>query len=173
MSMPRDRHLPSRFRQSRIEFLAALLLISSVVSAQQKLDFKEHPFFKHLIGAWTSEGERKYTDGNIVKVTEEWKGELLGDNAFTMEGTRDRGGQISHFKWTFTVTDTGLIDAAYQRDAGNADSQRYEVQAAEDGSRIEMTALGDNNSKSTITHAFKEGSHDTLESTMTRTDANG
>jgi hypothetical protein len=60
-----------------------------------------------------------------------------------------------------------------ERDIGNANSQRYEVQVAEDGSGIEMTALGDNSSKSTITHAFKEGDPDSLASTMTRTDANG
>jgi hypothetical protein len=153
--------------------LVTLLLLTSTVSAQQKIDLKTHPFFKHLIGEWTSEGERKYGDGNIVKVKEEWKAEMLGDNALTMEGTRDRGGQITQFKWTFTATDAGLIDAAYQRNAGNADSQRYEVQAAEDGSRIEMTALGDNNSKSTTSYAFKEGDHDTLESSFMRTDGSG
>jgi hypothetical protein len=150
-----------------------LLLLTSAASAQQKIDFKDHPFFKRLVGEWSSEGERKYADGNLVKVTETWTAELLGENAVSMEGTRDRGGQVSHYKWTFTVTDAGLIEASYQRDIGNADTQRYEVQAAEDGSRIEMTALGDNSSKSTITHAFKEGDPDTLESTMTRTDANG
>jgi hypothetical protein len=60
-----------------------------------------------------------------------------------------------------------------ERDIGNADSQCYEVQAAEDGSGIEMTTLGDNSSKSTITHTFKEGDADTLESTISQMDANG
>jgi hypothetical protein len=153
--------------------LGILLFLTGTASAQQKIEFKDHPFFKRLIGEWSSEGERKYADGNLVKITEEWKTELSGENAITMEGTRDRAGQITHYKWTFTVPDAGIIVAEYQRDIGNAATQRYEVQAAEDGSRIEMTALGDNSSKSTITHAFKEGDPDTLESTMTRTNANG
>jgi hypothetical protein len=151
----------------------AWLLLASTASAQQKMEFKTHPFFKKFMGEWTSEGERKYGDGNVVKVKEESKVEMLGDNSVTMEGTRDRAGQVSHFKWTFACTDAGVIEATYQRDVGNPATQRYEVQAAEDGSRIEMTALGDNSSKSEITHAFKEGDPDTIESTMSRTDGNG
>jgi hypothetical protein len=161
------------FRLSPGLVMMVAMLLAGAASAQQKIEFKDHPFFKRLIGEWKSEGERKYADGNLVKVTEEWKTEMSGENAVTMEGTRDRAGQITHYKWTFTIPDAGLIVAEYQRDIGNATTQRYEVQAAEDGSRIEMTALGDNSSKSTITHAFKEGDSDTLESTMTRTDANG
>lgn len=149
-----------------------MLLLGGTASAQQKIDFKQHPFFKRLLGEWTAEGERKYPDGRVTKVTEESKTELLGDNAVVTEGTRTRDGQVSHFKWTFTATDAGLIEAAYQRDTGQ-DSQRYEVQAAEDGSHIEMTALGDNNSKSTYAQAFKEGDSDTLETTNSRTDPNG
>src|SRR5690242_1908056 len=67
-----------------------LLLLAGTASAQQKIEFKDHPFFKRLIGEWSSEGERKYADGNLVKVTETWKTELSGENAVTMEGTRDR-----------------------------------------------------------------------------------
>jgi hypothetical protein len=148
-------------------------LLATPASAQQQVNFKTHPFFKRFIGEWSSEGQRKYADGNLVTVKEESKVELLGDNAVTMEGTRDRAGQVTHFKWTFACTDAGVIEATYQRDIGNTDTQRYEVQAAEDGSQIEMTALGDNGSKLVVTHAFKEGDPDTIESTMNRTDGNG
>src|SRR5436190_11591313 len=96
--------------------LMIVLLLTGAASAQQKIEFKDHPFFKRLIGEWSSEGERKYADGNLVKVTETWKTELSGENAVTMEGTRDRAGQITHYKWTFTVPDAGLIVAEYQRD---------------------------------------------------------
>jgi hypothetical protein len=153
--------------------IGAMLLPAAPGWAQQKIDFKTHPFFKRFIGEWSSEGQRKYADGNLVTVKEESKVELLGDNAVTMEGTRDRAGQVTHFKWTFACTDAGVIEATYQRDTGNPDTQRYEVQAAEDGSQIEMTSLGDNGSKLVVTHAFKEGDPDTIESTMNRTDGNG
>jgi hypothetical protein len=135
--------------------VGAMLLVCGAASAQQKIELKEHPFFKRLIGEWASEGERTYGDGNVVVVKEEWKTELLGENAVVSEGRRDRGGQASRFRYTFSVTDAGNIEAAYQRDIGNENTTRYEVQAAEDGSRIEMTALGDNGAKSTITYAFK------------------
>ena len=162
-----------RFCGSLCWVLSVMLLMSGVASAQQKVDFKTHPFFKRLIGEWSTEGQRTYSDGRVTKITEESKAEMFGDNAVSMEGTRTRDGQVSHFKWTFACTDAGVIEATYQRDTGNADTQRYEVQATEDGSRIEMTVLGDNGSKSVITYAFKEGDADTLESTSTRTDANG
>jgi hypothetical protein len=153
--------------------LGALVLMTGGASAQQKIDLKEHPFFKRLLGEWSSEGERKYGDGNLVTVKEDWKTEMLGENAVVSEGRRDRGGQVSQFRYTFSVTDAGNIEAAYQRDIGNENTTRYEVQAAEDGSRIEMTALGDNGAKSTVTYAFKEGDPDTLEITVGRTDGNG
>src|SRR6478752_7232458 len=111
-------------RWSPVMVMMVAMLLAGTASAQQKIEFKDHPFFKRLIGEWSSEGERKYADGNLVKVTEAWKTELLGENAVVSEGTRDRNGQVSHYKWTFTVTDAGLIEAAYQRDISNADTQR-------------------------------------------------
>jgi hypothetical protein len=164
-------NLAHRCRFSAV--LASMLLIASVAPAQQKIDLKEHPFFKRLIGEWSAEGERKYADGNVTKVTQESKTEIYGENAIVTEGRRDRNGQVSQFKWMFVCTDAGAIEATYQRDIGNPDTTRYEVQAAEDGSRIEMVALGDNNAKTTVVEVFKEGDPDTTESTMTRTDSNG
>ena len=55
----------------------------------------------------------------------------------------------------------------------DANTQRYEVQVAPDGTGVEMTALLDNDSKVNIVDSFKEGDHDTLESKMTRTDSAG
>jgi hypothetical protein len=161
------------FRMPSCILLAAVLLVSGAASAQQKIDLKTHPFFKQLIGEWSAEGERKYADGNVTKVTQESKTELYGDNAVTTEGKRERSEQVTNFKWMFVSTDAGTIEATYHRDASNPDGQRFEVQAAEDGSRIEMTALGDNNAKTVTVEAFKEGDHDTIETTTTRTDANG
>lgn len=152
--------------------LVALLLLTSALSAQEKFDFKTHPFFKHLIGEWSSEGERKYADGRVQKVKMEWKTEVEGD-ALIMEGTRDRDGQTNHFKWTFTHADSGLIEATYQQEVSNPNSQHYEVQAPEDGSQMTMTALLDNNAKVEMTDAFKPDDRDMIESKVTRTDASG
>jgi hypothetical protein len=162
-----------RFRLPPLILLAVILLISGAASAQQKVDLKTHPFFKHLVGEWSAEGERKYADGNVTKVTQESKTEIYGDNAVLTEGKRERSGQVTNFKWMFVSTDAGTIEATYHRDASNPDGQRFEVQAAEDGSRIEMTALGDNNAKTVTVEAFKDGDHDTIETTITRTDSNG
>jgi hypothetical protein len=167
MKLNRRFRLPPRF------LLVAFLLISGAASAQQKIDLKTHPFFKQLIGEWTAEGERKSADGSVTKVTQESKIELYGDNAVLTEGKRERNGQVTNFKWMFVSTDAGTIEATYHRDASNPDGQRFEVQAAEDGSRLEMTALGDNNAKTVTVEAFKDGDHDTIETTTTRTDANG
>jgi len=153
--------------------LAALWCCCGSLPAQQKTEIKNHPFYKHLIGEWSSEGERKYADGRTVKVKQEWKTEVLGANSMTSEGTQERDGQSTHYKWTITMMDSGLVEAIYQRDTGKPDTQRYEVAAAEDGSQVQLTALLDNNSKVETTEAFKAGDHDTIESTTTRTDANG
>jgi len=153
--------------------LAALWCFCGNASAQQKTEIKDHPFYKHLIGEWSAEGERKYNDGRIVKVKQEWKTEVLGANSITSEGTQERDGQSSHYKWTITMMDSGLVEAIYQRDVSKPDTQRYEVQAAEDGSQVQLTALLDNNSKVETTEAFKAGDHDTIENTTTRTDPNG
>jgi hypothetical protein len=166
--------IPSRrFRLSAEALLAFLLLFGGMVSAQDKTNLKDHPYFKQTVGEWSSEGERKYTDGRVVKITQEWKTEVLSPNSLSVEGDQTRDGQTSHYKWTITLMDSGLIEAIYQRDASKPDTQRYEVQAADDGSHAEFTALLDNNSKVVTTDSFKAGDHDTIESTTTRTDPNG
>jgi hypothetical protein len=156
------------------EFLiAVLLLLGGLASAQDKTNLKDHPYFKQTVGEWSSEGERKYTDGRVVKITQEWKTEVLSPNSLSIEGDQTRDGQSTHYKWTITLMDSGLIEAIYQRDASKPDTQRYEVQAADDGSHVELTALLDNNSKVVTTDTFKKGNPDTIESTTTRTDPNG
>jgi hypothetical protein len=150
----------------------ALLLLGGIAHAEEKTEIKNHPFFKKAIGEWSSDGERKYTDGRVVKIKQEWKTEVLGANTLSMEGNSERDGQgTTHYKWTITLMDSGLIEAIYQRDVSKPDTQRYEVQQTEEGVKIELTALLDNNSKVSTVEAFKD--NDTLESTVTRTDSTG
>lgn len=165
--------LPPLRHFSSAAFLAALLLFTGFASAQQKMGIKDHPFFKQFLGEWNAEGERNYADGRVVKIKQEWKTEALGENALSLEGDQERDGQTTHYKWTFTLMDSGLVEGTYQRDTSKPDTQRYEVQAPDDGTHIELTALLDNNSKIVTTESFKEGDHDTLEITTTRTDSRG
>lgn len=50
---------------------------------------------------------------------------------------------------------------------------RYEVKVADDGSRMEMTALLPSKVKVAIVESFKDGGHDVLEVTVTTSDASG
>ena len=150
--------------------MLAMLLWAGTASAQQ---IKEHPFYKRLIGEWASEGERKYADGNVIKIKQESKTDVLAANTLTTEGTRERNGQTNHYRWTITLNDSGLIEAMYQPDTGKPDTQRYEVQVTGGGASVEMTALLESNAKVIIVDAFKTGDPDTIESTVTRTDAAG
>jgi len=148
------------------------LLLAGAASAQQKADFKNHPFFNRLVGEWTSEGEEK-GKGTTVKFKQEWKGQVPGDNTFTIEGTREIAGLATHYKWTFKRTDSGPIEASLQPDIKKPPSMRYEVKVADDGSRMEMTALLPSKVKVAIVESFKDGGHDVLEVTVTTSDASG
>lgn len=157
----------------RFHFLAfGALLLASAASAQQKTDLKNHPFFSRLVGEWTSEGEET-GKGKTMKFNQEWKGQAPGDNTFTIEGTRGIAGLATHYKWTFKHAESGLIEASLQPDIKKTQSMRYEVQVADDGSRMEMTAELPSKFKVAIVESFKNGGHDVLEVTVTTSDASG
>ena len=70
----------------RLPFLACFLLLTATASAQQKMEIKDHPFFKQIIGTWTSEGDRKYADGRVQKIlTEEGATVNPGDTLAVIE----------------------------------------------------------------------------------------
>jgi len=160
---------------TRLCLLALLCLGAGIARAEDKFDFKTHFFLKHLIGEWTTEGELKGADGNIVKIKEEWKAEVLGENTFTIEGKREINDNSQNYKWTITHNPaTGLFEAAHRASDDNGDTQRFEISFSEAEMKMEMTAfLGGGNSKVVLVDTFPEKGRDTFESKVTLTDESG
>lgn len=155
--------------------LAAFLLISICCLASDAGQFKDHSFFKHMAGAWTCEGELKGIEGQSFSFKEQWKGEFVGDTTFTATGKRSINGQSMDFDCTF-IRDpaTGRIEATQIAKAETAVTERYEVLASTDGSKIEMTALDDSGNQTLhVVLQFRKGDHDLLHSRITATDAAG
>lgn len=152
--------------------LALLCLAAAIARADGKFEFKTHFFLKHLIGEWTTEGELKGADGNIVRLREEWKAEVLGENTFTMEGRRELGDNSQNYKWTITRNPvTGLFEAEHRASDGSSDAQRFEINFSEPEMKMEMTAiLGGGNSRIVLVDTFPEKDRDTFESKVTLTD---
>lgn len=153
--------------------MGGLMLLAGAASAQQKFDFKNHPFFKHLIGEWTMEGELKGVEGEVLKFKREEKAEFSDENTFTIEGKHEMNNISTHYKWTITRKDSGVFDAVWQPRLNKVDATHYEAKVTEDGSRAEFTALGPNGEKLVIVETFKEGDHDTLEVKDTMVDRSG
>lgn len=155
--------------------LALLCLGAGIARADDKFDFKTHFFFRHLIGEWTTEGELKGTDGNVVKLKEEWKAEALGENTLTIEGKRELNENSQNYKWTITHNPTtGLFEAAHRASDDNSDTQRFEINLSETEMKMEMTAfLGGGNSKIVVVDTFPEKGRDTFEGKVTLTDDSG
>lgn len=152
--------------------LSALILFSVSVQAQGKVDFANHAFFKHLIGEWRAEGELKSVDGNGVKLKEEWKGSVSGDNSFLMEGKRELNGDTQLFRWVFIQNPaTGFYEASQSTGANGGDSLRFEVVVSEADLTLQLSApLGDGGSSVTVQHFFPNKDKkdmDTLESKVT------
>jgi len=74
---------------------------------------------------------------------------------------------------TITRSASGSFDAVVQPDTSKPDTQRYTVQFAPDGSRMEMTFLLAKRAKETIVDSFKGGLHDEVEFKLKITDATG
>lgn len=164
---------PSRLRPWPL--LAVVLALAGGLAAGEKFDFRTHGFFKHLLGEWTTEGELKGADGNVIKLKEEWKAEAVGETTLTIEGRRDLNGNVQNYKWTFTRDPaTGLFEAAHRVSDDNPDTQRFEIQVSESEMRMEMSAFLDtNNSKVVLTDTFAGEDRDTFETLVTLSDSSG
>jgi hypothetical protein len=154
---------------------AALLALSICCLAIEPAQFKDHPFFKHMVGEWACEGELKGADGNVFSFKEEWKGEFVGETTFSATGKRDINGQAMNFECTF-IRDpaTGRIEATQIAKAETAVTERYEVSASADGSKIELTALGDSGNKTLhVVLEFRKSDYALLHSRITASDESG
>jgi hypothetical protein len=158
-----------------MKILAAFLSFSFCCLAGEPGQFKDHSFFKHMVGDWTCEGELKGIDGIILKITEQWKGEFLGDNTFQASGNRDIDGRSEEFGWTFIRNPaTGSIEATHHDGRNASATDRFEVLVSDDHSKIEMTALGTGpNEKIVVVQEFRKNDHDILHDKVTFTDSSG
>lgn len=155
--------------------IVVFLSLSIHGHAADRVQFKDHPFFKHMMGEWTSEGELKGADGKAFSFKEKWKGEFVGETTFAATGKREINGQSMNFDCTF-IRDpaTGRIEATQNTKAETAVIERFEVMGSADGSKLEMTALGSvNNEMLAIVLEFRQNDHDHLYQKMTFTDASG
>lgn len=162
---------------SRPAILYCLLLLQCAggALAEDKFDFKTHFFLKHLLGEWTTEGELKGKEGNVVRIKEDWKAEALGENTFAIEGKREINENSQTFKWTITHNPgTNLFEATHHSGDDNPDTQRFEIQFSEAEMKMEMTALlGGGDSKVVIVDTFRGKERDSFEGRVTLTDESG
>ncbi len=159
----------------RLRLLALLGLVVGVAGADDKFDFKSHFFFKHLIGEWTTEGVLKGADGDVIKLKEEWKAELLGEDTFVIEGKRSLNDSSENYKWTITRNPTtGLFEAAHRASDNNPDTQRFEINFSEAEMKMEWSGfLGSGNAKAILVDTFPDKDRDTFEGKVTLTDDSG
>ena len=143
--------------------------------AEEKFDFKTHGFFKHLLGEWTTEGEMKGTEGNVVRLKEEWNAEVVGENTLTITGKRELNDDKQSYKWTITRDPaTGLLEASHRGSEDNPDTQRFEISVSEAEMKMEMSGfLGSGGAKAVLVDTFPEKDRDTFETSVTLTDDNG
>ncbi len=153
--------------------LGAVIFCALTASAQDKFDFRTHPYFKHLIGEWKLEAEVTRANGDREKFTQLSKTEVAEANVLTTEGAYEGRDLSVRFKWMFTHTASGKLEAVLQPDLDKPDLQRFEVKVSEDCLSLEITRALKNQQKMTVVDAFKDGDYDLRELTRTITDSEG
>jgi hypothetical protein len=158
-------------------FIVALALLGASVSAQEKAKFSEHPFFKHLVGSWKSEGDLKSADGNTVTIVEEWTCTASDEGELLIEGSRSLNGQEpSQYEWKITHNPTTDLYEAIQvldkNDPGN--TLRFEGSVTGEPPVLELKSqFGNGGGSATVTDSFTGEGHDTFESKIVLLKDNG
>ncbi len=152
--------------------LASCFIFAAWANGEEKTDFKNHPFFKYMIGEWTGEGELKDAHDALVKFKMEWKADVEGENTFVVEGNREINGNAQTYKWTIIHNPTtGAYEATHK--SPDSEAVRFEVLVPEGEMRIEMTMLGNAESKMTVIDSFPDKDFNTLETKVTIVDDSG
>lgn len=150
------------------------MVIGGHLSAQQTTDFGKHPFFKHLIGEWKSEGTLKNAEGKEIKIVEEWTGKATAAGEFVMQGHRLIDSDKQEYVWTFTHnTATGLYEAVHLVAANGGETKRFEASVSDVDLTMELRLVGDGGAAITIKDSFTGADHDTLESAVLLTGSGG
>lgn len=148
--------------------LLTIVLVPGSLHAENH--FSNHVFFKHLLGDWKAEGKLTGQDGNVIEVSEDWKGRVSDDGELVMEGSRKIGESTQTFQWTMTYdASTGLYAVTHHVNSGEGDKeQRFEISVSEAALTMELsTFLSNGNSKITIKDSFANDVWDTLNSEVT------
>jgi hypothetical protein len=159
-------------RFSPLCFLVAMFFgMALTASADDKGGFKNSAFFKFYLGEWEMEGELKKVDGDVVKIKESWKAEILGEDTLSVTGIRN----AQKFSYTFTHNPaTGLYEASHQNGDDSGNTLHFEISLSETDLRMDMTALlATNKGKITISESYPDKEHDTIESKIAVTDDAG
>lgn len=157
-----------------IAALMCFLGMSGPLPAQQTTDSANHPFFKHLIGEWKSEGVLKNPEGNEVKITEEWTGKAMPDGGFVMEGHRVINDDRQEYTWTYSHNaTTGLYEATHTIKSDASDIKRFEASISDVDLTMELRLVGDGGSGIIIKDSFPDSDHNTLESDVKLTGSGG
>ncbi len=152
--------------------LACLAAATAATAQEAVKDFSQHPFLKHLIGEWTSEGQLTGQDGNVITIKEEWKGSVLAEGTFLIEGKREINGEKSDYKWTITYNASGTYEAKHEMSNGS-DAQRFEGSISDVTNTMELSVQGDGGSTIKLVDTFVGEGHDTLETEVSFTDGKG
>lgn len=150
--------------------LFALLVSAAAtpdLTADGKPKLSEHAFFKHLIGEWKAEGELKSTsDGNTIKIKQEWAGKTSDEGELIIEGTRIvNDGEVQKYRWTITHNPTtDLFEAVQLNPDDAANAIRFEGTVTGTPPALELRAqFGNGGGSLTITDTFTGEGHDLLE----------
>jgi hypothetical protein len=162
-----------RFRFPVIRLLAVLCLSAGFASAQESFDFASHPFFKHLLGDWTTEGDVTFSDGHVVHSFQQWKAELPSPDVCRITGTHEWAGHTIHYQWTIRRMDSGNFEQILQPDLANPDTQRFEARVLDDATGVEMTAETKDHQKFKTIQSFTDKDHDQMEVKTEFADSDG
>jgi hypothetical protein len=162
----------------RCVILALLGLGAGTLSlvAEDKSKFADHPFFKHLVGSWKSEGDLKGTDGKPIKITQEWMCKVSDEGGVVIEGSRsvNDGALLQKYRWNITHNPTTDLYEAVQMDAeSQQNSIRFEGTFGGTTATLELKAEMANGGTATITDSFTGEGHDTFESKILVTNVKG
>lgn len=138
----------------------------TAAAAEADKDIAKNPVIKHLVGEWEAKGELTAQDGNVITIKEEWKGVVVSENTFAIEGKREINGEESVYKWTITHhPDTGVYEAMHV--INNGDSQRFEGTFSEPDLSVEWVAQLDGGSTIKLLESFTSEAKDAFDTEVT------
>ena len=144
------------------------LALFTVASPLPALDFTTHPFFKHLIGDWTAEGELKGTDDRLITVTETWTGKPAAEGSFIIEGSRTINDDTQNFTWTITHNPATDGYEAVLSTANSTEPVRFEGSVSDVTLTMDLKAItGGGDSSITVQDSFADEEKETLQSKVT------